>query len=127
MLKFFEKEVEYRFVFKENALKNIMNAKGWDTYAQMGQELGYTRQYISMLDKPNAEITHQFMISIAIALGSLNKGWWVHFRIVEKGAKTSNNHQRFNYDKYNRKRPYRPHSPSAFMREKDYEIETEGI
>lgn len=116
--------LEYKLVFKENALKSIMDAKGWETWQDVATATGYTRSYICKLNTPDGEITHSFMIALALCLGSVEKNWWVHYRIVPKGEKIDPDHQIFNYAKYNGTVPYRPNSPSAEFRRKDWDVET---
>jgi len=117
---------KYKFIFKENALTSIMTAKGWESYADVARETGYTRQYISLIESSKGEITHQFMLALALALGSIQQNWWIHYRII--GVDPPNkNHQRFNYMKHNREIPYRQYSSTAEMRSKDYEVETEEM
>jgi len=107
--------LEYELMLKKGMLKFIMKAKGWKTYQDVGIALGYTRQYISMLDNRKVSATADFMLSLAAAIGSIDEGWHTPFEIVPKGTINPNS-PRFNYDKFNQVKPYIPNSSAGSLR-----------
>ena len=116
--KFFRKTaepVEYELMLKKGILKFIMKAKGWKSYQDVGVALGYTRQYISMLDNRKVSVTADFMVALATAIGSHEDGWHAPFEIIPKGSLNPDD-PRFNYDKFNRVKPYSPYSANGSLR-----------
>ena len=67
-----------------------MKAKGWRTYQDAANELGFTRQYVCMLDKARVAATHIVISRLATALGITNGRWWIHFEIVPHGVTDPN-------------------------------------
>lgn len=114
--------LEYRIVLKKGALKSIMKVKGWHTYEEVAKYLGFTRQYIGMLDGAKVACTHEVITRLAVLLGNIEDGWWVHFQIVPRGV-VHENHPTWNQEKHLGRMPYRKHSPQANMRESEYPTE----
>ncbi len=112
-----------KFVFKKGAADLIKEAKGWRTDAEMAKHLGFTRQYVSALNKRKVQATHQVICRIAYCLGNLDK-WYLFYEVAEMEAPLPSNHPIFNFGKYEGIIPYERNSVSAVAKSQDYDAET---
>lgn len=112
----------FRLVLKAGAFRAIMKVKGWKTYEEAGQALGFTRQYIQMADKTGVQVGPEFITRLAACLGNISQGWWIPFEIIPHGV-ADENHPLWNDAKYFGKIPYRRYSPVGEARKNDYSIE----
>lgn len=103
-----------------------MELKGWRTYNEAGKELGFTRQYISMIVNGKARITSEFMARLAVLLGNADKGWWQPYSLVPTGS-YEKNHPHWNQEKHMGRMPYSRHSSMGHMRKVDYDCEIESL
>lgn len=112
----------YRIVFKKGALKSIMKVKGWKSYQSVANALGFTRQYIQMLDKTKVAVTAEVISRVAVCTGSTTDNWWIHYELIPWGVENLN-HPVWNMEKHNGKIPYVEHSISSEFRSLDYPAE----
>lgn len=116
---------EVWLVFKEGALESIKQAKGWKTDNELAKELGFTRAYISMLKCRKEPVSHHVMVAVACSLGNLGNNWGQHFYEMVKVGMIKNNTKKDNMEKFNCRKPYEKHSPSAdFRRQDNKNVET---
>lgn len=112
----------YRLVLKKNQMREIMKVKGWRTYEDVAGALGFTRQYICMIDKTRVQVGPEFVTRLAAALGNVIENWWVNFEIIPFGV-IDDRHPVWNNAKYGGKIPYSRYSPAANLRKNDYLVE----
>lgn len=113
--------LSYRLILKSGTLRNIMTMKGWRNYADVGRALGFTRQYIQMLDKTKLGVSSEFVVRLAQATGNTDK-WYLFYEIAPNGV-IDPNHPTWNQQKHLGQQPYEQYSSSANLRKKDYEVE----
>lgn len=114
--------LEYRIVFKKNAIDTIQRAKGWRTLAEMARNIGITRSYLSMLKSTRVQVTATIISRIAVAMGNVNDNWWIYYDIIPYGV-LDYNHPVWNQEKYMGRVPYERYSPSCESRSLDYSAE----
>jgi hypothetical protein len=114
-----------KIVFKPGALESVMQLKGWRSYTQMADALGYTRQYISFL-AGGGKASDDFICRLTVALGNNADNWHEPFTVIP-ARKVPDNHPLWNQAKYEGKIPYQPFSPTATERAKDYKVETKKL
>jgi transcriptional regulator with XRE-family HTH domain len=115
----------HKLVIKKKSLKSIMEVKGWSTYTQMAEALGFTRQYIAMIAN-GIPVSAEFITRMALALGNKKANWYVHYEIVPR-ALISENHPTWNKQKHDGQIPYNRFSISAEFRKNDYLVEKNTI
>lgn len=111
----------HKLVLKRRSLKSIMTVKGWDTYTQVAEALGFTRQYIAMIAN-GIPVSAEFITRMALALGSKKQNWYVHYEIVPRGY-IHDNHPTWNQQKHDGQIPYERYSVNSSLRKKDYTVE----
>lgn len=111
----------HKLVIRKKSLKSIMTVKGWGTYTQVADALGFTRQYIAMIAN-GIPVSAEFITRMALALGSRKQNWYVHYEIVPRGF-IAENHPTWNQQKTDGQIPYDRLSIMADQRSKDYSVE----
>lgn len=111
----------HKLIITKKSLKIIMQAKGWGTYTQVGEALGFTRQYIGMIAN-GIPVSSEFIVRLALALGNAKHNWYNHFQIVRRGM-IHENHPTWNQQKQEGQIPYNRFSVSAELRNMDYAVE----
>lgn len=111
----------HKLIIKKKSLKSIMQVKGWGTYTQVAEALGFTRQYIGMIAN-GMPVSAEFITRLALALGSKKQNWYVHYEIVPRGF-ISENHPTWNQQKHDGQIPYERFSLSSEKRSVDYSVE----
>lgn len=103
-----------------------MQIKGWRNLSEVAKETGYTRQYISMIDRGTVNITVDFLARIFELTGNINncKCFDKWFEFIPCGEYNPN-HQMWAMAKYEGRKPYQRYSISADFRKSDYEVEEE--
>lgn len=111
----------HKLVIKQRSLKSIMTVKGWTTYTQVAEALGFTRQYIAMIAS-GIPVSAEFITRMALALGNKSQNWHLHYEIVPRGY-IHENHPTWNQQKHDGQIPYERYSINADTRKKDYSVE----
>lgn len=111
----------HKLVIKRKSLKSIMHAKGWTTYTQIANALGFTRQYIAMIAN-GIPVSAEFITRLALALDSKQQNWYVHYEIVPRGF-IDQEHPTWNQQKNDGQIPYHRFSLMADHRSKEYSVE----
>jgi|GEM_PF-5626584 hypothetical protein len=128
--------LEYKILFRKNAVRQIQALKGWKTDAAMARALGLTPQYITMLRNHNASVTATVITRLAEALNNVEGNWWIYFEIVPRGVKDPkhpvwqderNASKSLNMEKFAGRVPYTPYSATAIERSSEYSAETESL
>lgn len=111
----------HKLIIKKRSLKSIMQVKGWGTYTQVAEALGFTRQYVAMIAN-GIPVSAEFITRMALALGSKKQNWYVHYEIVPR-ALLHDNHPTWNQQKHDGQIPYNRFSIAAENRSIDYSVE----
>ena len=100
---------------------DLMVQRRWKNNVDVGKALGYTRQNIAYIMNGQA-VSAEFVARIAIITGTDMDKTYSHFFEVAR-VYQSDNHQRWNGEKYGDRIPYESHSVSAEFRAKDSTVE----
>lgn len=111
----------HKIVIKKKSLHSIMLVKGWKTYTEVANALGFTRQYIGMLAN-GIPVSSEFIIRMALCLGNQKNNWHIHYEIAPRGF-IQDNHPTWNFQKHDGQIPYNKISPSAEFRKREYSVE----
>lgn len=116
--------LNYRLVLRRGTIDRIIKGKTkpWKSYQEVGNALGFCRQYICMLDNQNARATPEFIARFAVAMGNTSDGWYLPFELIPSGVEDQN-HPTWNQEKHMGRVPYDRFSLTAEFRKNDYKIE----
>ena len=109
----------YIFKLKKGAWNKLKDFKEWKTDSQGAEGLGFSRGYISLIIAGKEEVSHEFIIRVAVVCGNIDGNWWSLFEIVKDVKKANRNHQKFNMAKHMKRMPYTQHSVAAIARSKE--------
>lgn len=111
----------HKLVIRKKSLKSIMAVKGWKSYSQMADALGFTRQYLAMI-AGGIPISAEFVTRLAACMGDTKGNWHIHYEIAPRG-RFHENHPVWNQQKHDGKIPYERLSLSGEFRNNEYYVE----
>lgn len=113
---------EFAIVFKEGAIKKIMELKGFRTKVQLADAISLCPSYITDLDKQYREASSTIITRFAALTGNINDNWHIFYELKFLGFKR-HNEPKYNMEKYYGNLPYSYGSYSADLRKDDQQVE----